>query len=368
MSWWVFKIMQGAVFGGALVVLAISLILVNALADGGLFFARLGMGIAILGLLVFLRYLAAPFAAKWIVRVPENWYYVVEDADGYTIEYLSPGRMIVPWRWGSRIVEYVNFSGISATEVIQDALGSDSLPVDVEVMVNLRFDPVKADPDLYPTLRKMNTKEIFQDVITRDLRDIVYRYLSGIATIEGQRDLLHNVESLEQVIAEQLSSAQPLGLSLAANHPVLVRVRVPPKVRDAYQSLWERGQRVREGSKTLLEIKNLASELGISYEDAFQLFYLMQNGPEMTTTTPAGKRRTASQPVVVFQTSPMPEVPPVPSQKATAEHPVVTEPLPTAPEPAAPPSIARLIEDADRAPDPMDLRRQRRDQRRSRRA
>jgi hypothetical protein len=57
-----------------------------------------------------------------------------------------------------------------------------------------------------------------------------------------------------------------------------------------------------------------------------------------------------------------------PPSLETAEQPVITPRADqVTPAPAPPPEIPRLIDNVEQAPDPFDVRRQRRDQRRSRR-
>ncbi len=358
MAWWGLKIVQGLLWGGGLVAFGALLAILVALGDGSAWPSRLGSALIVVGIIVLLRYALAPVTCRWIVTVPENRYYVVEDGDGYTLEYLGPGRMIVPWRWHSHVREYVDFSSIAVNEVVEDVLDSHALPVDIEVSVVMSFDPVNADPNVYAALRKLVAPEQFQGLIARDVRDIVRKHLNTLAPVQGQSGLLHDVQSLEAVIAEQLAGRAALGLTPAPTRPVAVHVRAPQKVKEAYQSLWARSARVREEAQTLLDIKEVARELGLSYEEAFQLFYILQRG----TTPVRGAGRTLRgeeaglPPLVVFR-SPEPPVPEAPPEEEIAPGEV----------PPAPPELPRVIDDPLRAPDPFDLRRQRRDKRRSRR-
>jgi hypothetical protein len=375
MAWWGLKIVQGMLLGGGIIALGIVLWALNAVFDGGVCLSRLGLLVILIGIFAALRYAAAPITCRWIVTVPENWFYVVEDGDGYTIEYLESGRMIVPWRWNSRVREYVDFSSVTVNEVVEDVLDSDALPVDIEVSVLMSFNPVEADPDLYAPLRKLQTQEQFQMLIARDVRDIVRKHLNTLTSVQG-RGLLHNVQSLETVIAEQLENRASLGLTPASNRPVTVHVRAPQKVKDAYQSLWARAARVREESQTLKDIKALAGDLGVPFDDAFQLFYLMQRGGTPPPSALRQSRRTADsdaiqQPVYIVQQAPERSIeqPPLVSQPPvieTTEHDAITvdaEPLKTQ-EHEIPPEIPRIIQDPEQAPDPFDVRRRRRESRR----
>lgn len=353
MAWWGLKLVQGLILGGCLIMLGGALAVVGLASETG-WLSVLGVGCALAGVLLALRGLAAPLIQRWIVSVPENWYYVVEDGDGYTVEYLQPGRMIVPWRASSTIHPYVDFASVVINEVVEDVLDSDALPVDLEVSVLMTFNPTQADPGLFASLRKMTHPDQFRTMLARDLRDIVRKHVTALEPVGGQ-GLLPNVQTLESVIAEQLEETRSImGLRPAEDRPVTVHVRAPKQVKEAYQSLWARAARVREESQTLLDIKRLAGELGLPFDDAFQLFYIMQRG-----TSPASSSRRYSragvdtQPVVVVHTSDTP--PPAPAAQ-TAEHAAVS------PEPDAPPDEAappRVIRDAEHAPDPFDLRRQR---------
>jgi len=128
-------------------------------------------------------------------------------------------------------------------------------------------------------------------------------------------------------------------------------------VKEAYQSLWARSARVREEAQTLLDIKQLARELGLTYEEAFQLFYIMQRGapPARSAGRSVRREEPGLPPLVVFRSAEPPAPEPPPEETAPEEI------------PPAPREMPRVIDDPLRAPDPFDVRRQRRDQRRSRR-
>lgn len=344
MAWWQFKIRQGALYGGALAALGLVAAIVLAVAGAG-GTVVLGAGLALIGLgaLVFLRYLAAPLTCRWIVTVPENRYWVIEDYDGYTIEYLEPGRLIVPWRRNTRARPYVDFNTVAVTELVDDVLDSDALPVDIEVSVVMTYNPARADADYFATLRQMRSPEQFAAMLARDVRDIVRKHLSLLDPVAGQH-ALGDVASLEGVIVGQLAARSALGLFPASDRPVTVHVRAPQQVKQAVQAQWARA---REGSQTLLAIKELARELNLPYEQAFQLFYVMQRGgaPGPDHTTP---------PIVVVQ--PGGGQPTwTGSARETAEH----RPASPPPEVDAP-AMPRLIADPERAPDPFDVRRRRR--------
>ncbi len=120
-SWWRYKIIQGLLTGGGLILFGILLSLMGAvLNSGGI--RGTGLLFAVLGILILVAFLAAPTWGRWMVSIPENWIYAVEDADGYTVEYLGPGRWVVPFQAGKRVVEHVNFSTIQVDEVMEDIL------------------------------------------------------------------------------------------------------------------------------------------------------------------------------------------------------------------------------------------------------
>jgi hypothetical protein len=158
------------------------------------------------------------------VTVPENRYWVVEDRDGYTLEYLPPGRMIVPWRWSSRVRDYVDFNAVTITELIDDVLSVGVPRVDVEVSVVMAFNPVEADPEQYAHLRALDSREKLEAMLARDVHSIVRRYLNRLP-LQQQQDVLRHPERLEDGIAEQLVHHEALGLFLASGRPVSAVVR-----------------------------------------------------------------------------------------------------------------------------------------------
>ncbi|NDJ75146.1 MAG: hypothetical protein GYB65_02715 [Chloroflexi bacterium] len=357
MAWWRYKIAQGLRLGGSIVAVGLIVLLLQAMTGSPRAMAWLGGLVVVAGLGMIGRYALAPLTCKWLVIVPENWTYVIEDDEGYTREYLPSGRLLVPWRWHVFVREYVDFSTVTVTEVIRDALNSQVVPVDIEASVSMVFDPTQADPAQYATLRKMDSPDIFERMLARDLRDIIHRYLKRLSPEEAYH-LQHDADSLEELILDELAGRAPLGLFPAPKRPVMVHIRVPQQVRDAYQSLWRRKAQMRDSSESIREIKALAQELGLPFDEAFQLFYIMDRGqaPGPSTRRPPYNTEAGSPPVVVIQQpsgQPPASAPPViePGISETVEH-----------DPVSPPP--RIVEDPDQAPDPFDLRRKRKNRHR----
>ena len=97
MVWWMVRIVQGLVLGGGLVLFGVVVIVLSNLLGGAACFGQGAVGLILLGIFVLLWFMAAPFTQRWIVGVPEGWYYLVEDGNGTTVEFLGEGRWIVPW-------------------------------------------------------------------------------------------------------------------------------------------------------------------------------------------------------------------------------------------------------------------------------
>lgn len=340
-AWWLYKIMQGVILGGGLAIAASVLLVLNALSADDPWLARAALLLLVIGVLVCVRYLAAPLLARWIVTVPENRYYVVVDGDGYTLEYLGPGRLIVPFRWNAHIRPYVDFDTITVNVHIENALDSRALPVEVEVSLVMVFNPVRADPDLFPTLRRMTTPDAFERLLARDLRDIIDHHLAHL-------DPTQELAALEDLIAAELEPRAALGLFPAPRRPVIVRVRAPQTVTDAYRALSTHATRQREDTRLLEMVRRLARELGVSDDEALRLFYLMRRGDALDTPLPR-----EAPPVYVVHSPPA-----TPPARATEEHP------PAVPEE---PPLPSVIDDPNYTPDPLAQRRARRDARRSRR-
>ena len=224
MAWWGYKLVQGLLFGGGPFAIGVLLVTLSALFGGVGCLSGVGVALVAAGLLVLLRYALAPATCRWIVTVPENRYWVVEDRDGYTLEYLPAGRMIVPWRWNSRVRDYVDFNTITIAEIVDDVLSVGVPRVDVEVSVVMTFNPVEADPERYAQLRAMESREKFEAMLARDVHSIVRRHLNRLP-LEQQQNVLRHPELLEDAIAEQLERHAALGLLLASGRPVSAVVR-----------------------------------------------------------------------------------------------------------------------------------------------
>lgn len=334
--WWALQVVEGLAIGLSLALLGVVWLLVVGLTANLEWLGRLGIALIIGGVIVFVRYLAAPITARWIVVVPPRWYYAVEDGQT-TFEYLEPGRMIVPWRWNARAVPYVNFNAIQLSVRIENALNSAELPVDLDVALSILFNPVYADESLYETLRDFTRQEQFEALIADSVRDAVYEHLARLRLIGGDPVPL-DVKTLEAVIAEELAPYEAYGLALAAERPVTVTVIAPPAARDAYQAIWAQGAQRRSQPEILREIEQIASDLGAPFDEVLQLFFLLQRG-----------------------------MPPRAIRQAQA----AVEATPAAPpQPPAEPSGAeqwvapRAVDDPNYTPDPFALRRERKQQRR----
>jgi hypothetical protein len=224
MAWWSMKALQGIFLGGILFALGVLIVVAYAALDGVGALAALGVLLLIAGLLTIARYALAPLTCRWIVTVPENRYWAVEDGTGFTIDYLAPGRVTVPWRMNARIVDYVDFNRIATNDVIRDVLAGNGPAVNVEISVIMNFDPVAADPNLFAQLRTMTTLEQFQRMITRDTRDAVRKHLERL-TLDQRLLALRQSQLLEDAVAATLERQHAaLGLTLASSRPVMVFV------------------------------------------------------------------------------------------------------------------------------------------------
>ena len=77
-------------------------------------------------------------------------------------------------------------------------------------------------------LRKMITREDFETLIGRDVRDIVRKYFRLLPP-DQQQGALRGTRALEEAIADQLGHHRALGLTLASSRPVMVNVRQLPR-------------------------------------------------------------------------------------------------------------------------------------------
>ena len=75
----------------------------------------------------------------------------------------------------------------------------------------------------------MITREDFETLIGRDVRDIVRKYFRLLPP-DQQQGALRGTRALEEAIADQLGHHRALGLTLASSRPVMVNVRQLPLV------------------------------------------------------------------------------------------------------------------------------------------
>lgn len=343
LTWWAWMVAQGLAFGLALGLFGLLWYLLVAVGANLLWLGRLGIALIVGGVIVFVRYLAAPLTARWIVSVPPRWYFAVEDG-ATTYDYLEPGRMIVPWRWNARAVPYVDFNTVEVIERVENVLDSDELPVDLEVSVSLYFNPTYADETHFNTLRQYTRQEQFEALVGESVRDVVYEHLARLRLIGGDPVPL-DVKTLESVIEDELAAYEAYGLLPASDRPVTVVVSAPPSVLAAYQALWTAGAQGRSQAEILREIEHVAADLDVPFDEALQLFLLLQRGVAPLRSireTPAAG------------TAPAPAEPTIETAQATA--------------PQEKWVASRAVDDPNYTPDPFAVRRERKRERRSRRA
>lgn len=358
MGWWATKIAIGIVIGGGIALVGVLLIVAYALAEQGVWLTRIGILLILAGLLVFLRYLGAPFTARWTVRIPDNWTFAVIDHQGYTLEYLPSGRLIVPWRWRTTIIPYVNFQQVDVSETIHDVLNSGTLPVDIEVSAGFAFLPWRADEDQFEALRQIARRQQLERMIGREIRDTVNRHIDTLAPVYGDDDLLSNAGPLEERLEQNLSDLEALGLFMDIDEPVTVRIRLPHAIQQTIHEVHNAQPGLHEQREVLQAVQQIAQELEVPYEEAFRLYYLLQRSGESVARTPGGEPIQPGDSDAVRTAGAT-----TPSARDTVETEAVQLGLdvPVDDEDTAP----RIVRDPQRAPDPIEVRRQRK--RRSRR-
>jgi len=221
MVWWGVKFIQGLVVGGGLFVIGVLAVTAAALFGHPTCVSGIGVGLMLIGLVTLLYYAAAPITCRWIVAVPENHYWVVEDANGLTISFLPPGRRAIPWQRSITAQDYADFRWFKATEVIKNVLPVGDRPVSLEIVAVINFNPADAHPDQYGQLREFSAREQFEDTIAREIQTIV-RYQLSHLSLSQQQQLVRSPHQLEALIAQELATYEDMGLTLASSRPVSV--------------------------------------------------------------------------------------------------------------------------------------------------
>ncbi len=384
MVWWLMRVVEGMVIGGGLVVIGVLIVMINNLLGGAACFGQGAVGMILLGIFVLLWFMAAPFSQRWIVGVPDGWYYLVEDGNGAVVEFLSAGRWIVPWSWRAVVRPYANFQVLESRPVIEDALQSDYLPVTVEAVVTVVFDPTQADPSGFDDLGAMATRDAFKQLIARQSEEAVLGYLAMLAPTQGRS--LSSQATLEDVIRQHVGRLDVLGLFVPASQPPAVTIRLAPALREAFFEVWADLGYDRYEMPTRLDLPAIERALDLPPHEAYQLVYLMQRGTRASRTTSQVARWQEGAPRPQRAT-PAEPAPPSPSDRVaqtmqhdvlrdTLEHDAVSDTLEhsarqlldaAALDANAPPEEAErsIRRDADQAPDPFDLRRERKAKRRA---
>lgn len=291
-DWWRGKAIQGAVI--FLILFTPGLILVGVSQTRGdrAFLLIPGLAAILIGLGILAVYLLAPFTLKWIVIVPENHYWAVEDLRGMvTLGFLGEGAMSMQRKFNARIVPYVNFTQLNVTEIVTNVFDTHDLPVDIEVIALLRFDPTQADPQEYATLRSMIQQRQFEFEIRRQI-NLVVRATLGRLDPARSRSIQDTLHGLEAAVAEHLGHMAALGLQPVSARPVSAYIRTPRNIPDHIRRLWDRGANTSQESEMIRDIKEMMNSFGLTFEDAVRQYYLLKHGVQ----PPGGGPSTAPRP------------------------------------------------------------------------
>ncbi|HML23283.1 MAG TPA: hypothetical protein PKD09_16635 [Aggregatilinea sp.] len=375
MVWWLVRVVDGLIVGGGLVLIGVIIVVVNNMLNGAACFGQGAVGAILLGIFVLLWFMAAPFSQRWVVGVPDGWYYLVEDGAGEVVEFLGPGRWIVPWSWRAVVRPYANFQVIESRPVIEDALQSDFLPVTIEATVTVVFDPTQADPGAYDDLGAMATRDAFQQLLARQTDEAVRGYLALLTPTQGRS--LSSQATLEDVIRQHVARLDILGLFVPASQPPAVTIRLVPALREAFFEVWENLGYSRYEMPTRLDLSAIERALDLPPHEAYQLIYLMQRGTRASRTTSQVARWQENAPKAA-QNAPAPSPADWAAQtmshdviRDTLEHAVVPpadeNPPIESPVPAEEPEeeVRQIRRGPNQAPDPFDLRRERKAKRRA---
>jgi hypothetical protein len=232
MVWWLYKGLQGIMFGGSLFTVGVLVTLFSTVMghlvclDGGGIAAMIG------GLVLLLYFAAAPSTQRWIVYVPENQYWVVEDHTGQTLEFLGPGRMHVAWQRGCKVRDYASFRWLNIKTRVENLLQFGASKVSLDIDLVMDFNPVRAEPDEFARLRSLDSAPKFEALITQEVQRILRYHLNRMPGAQ-QQHMVHHPHLIEDLIAGELERFETMGLALASSRPVNVAVHGAPPRSDS---------------------------------------------------------------------------------------------------------------------------------------
>ncbi len=225
LRWWGRGVLQGLALGSAPLVVGGLLLAGMAMTASAACITGLAMALILGGLGVIAWYGLSPATRRWRVELPRHAFGVLEDRDGTVLEFVGPGPVIVPWLWGARVRDYVDFTTVAAHTVIEDVLVEGPL-ADLEVGVELAFSPVYCAPQYYEWLRQRDHLHDFQALIVRDVRRSVRDQFGRLHPWDRER-LLMTLDMVEDLIARRLERHAAIGLMAGSSHPVVVRLYEP---------------------------------------------------------------------------------------------------------------------------------------------
>lgn len=273
-AWWSYKARQGLLSGGMIASVGLVGLVAAALSDGMICLTGAGLGLIAVGLGVIAWYALAPLTCKWVVVVPKGQFWYVEDARSHkTLAFLGPGTMDIARKVNTALGVYVSFDEIRVRNIVRDVLDTRDLPVDIEVAASLKFDPTTAQGDRYDQLRQLINPTQFQIIIWEEIDGAVRDHMNRLDAVQDS-SLQAQIKALTQVVSGRLARLAPMGL--VPNRPVLVHIRAPQEVKDRVRSMWGGSA----DSPMIAEIKALARELNMSYDEAVRTYYFLKHGTE----------------------------------------------------------------------------------------
>jgi len=379
-DWWAWQIIKGGIVGGFVFSGGLILVGVAQSRPGLACLTILGVAAMLLGALILVIHLFAPWLLTWAVEVPANHYWRVENLKGTrTRGFLAPGLMAMQVKTNARIVPYVNFVVLQVIEIVHNVFETPQAPLNIEVLATVRFNPTEADPDAYDTLSQMTQRVQFEVEIRRQIQRTVRAHMRRIDPAR-QRSLQDTLRGLEAAIARDLGDMKALGLLPEA---VSAYPHALATVPDDVRRMWDRGASTPHESELIRDLREMMQQFGLTFEQAVHYYNLLKRGfqpPESAASIPdtppgtppraaSGGPQSADMGETRMHHAEQTQYGQPPAGDETVFHtgtPPGDETVRTTTDDFRDigTRASRTIRDPEDAPDPMDLRDPRRDQRR----
>ncbi|GAB4527485.1 MAG: hypothetical protein Kow0063_02830 [Anaerolineae bacterium] len=274
----VLRVATAFLYAGA--VLAVGIYLITSILLPGSSYGERSILPALTVVLAGIFAAFSPVIPLWRVNVPDGEVWMILDRNDHLLTYVGPGvHVIQPIQGFEPYLE----RGPIVIDIDDDSyVSSDFFPYRVRANIVCLFNPLRADRELWVTLRNMR-KATLENSLKTEIEYIIRHQLACYGREEMKLDQVLN--TIVQDIKEAVDKRKNLGITLAPTNPINIILDPPELVVDTRQrrmsmeALALAGEKMKaEPLNRLLQLAALQGELKMDVSDQGQINFALTPG------------------------------------------------------------------------------------------